>query len=257
MRRGRRSMARRNAGILKTSGRLWIPGVLKTRMTWAGLAFQNSLATGLVWNTEYRGNSIYDPDTTIGITQISANGYQTLKKMYRYWYVSAAKITVEFCWYNTAAPGWIICALQAGATGYTTLQATELDRCEMVPGLIYKRRSSWAAEPHTCKLHMYRTTRSMFKLDRNFELRGDVEGGTAATIEPTKQWFFHIYFMQTDGSASVTNVRTVVTIKYYTTWSQRYIPNFGSGIGDDPLQQSGPPTVDPKYPPGDPYYTEP
>lgn len=184
------------------------PGVLPDRMftkltyTFPGI----SGASPLLVNS-FRGNSLYDPDASVGGAQ--PMGFDQLMTLYQRYRVNASSVKLTAV-NNTAACGVravLVPSQDSGLATYQRLAESQYSKRALMANGNGQSRSF---------LKHYASTRKIYGIKDSSEQ----EYSGTATTNPTNQWYWYTVFEAADGF-TILDLQFDLTITYYVEFWNR------------------------------------
>lgn len=172
-------------------------------------------------NLTYNGNSVYDPDVTVGITQGYAQGFLNWSNMYFYYRVLGSSIRVKVFNAQTLGNVTELGVMPSLNSGFTPTASAQLGA---VPYMRNKTIGTASGGHDIVYLKHYMGTDKVWGrkkgtclIDDNF---AGACGATGTGTDPTNKWFWTLIAANYDS----TNVkcRIFVKITYYVCFDGRH-----------------------------------
>lgn len=195
------------------------PSTQAVKMRWCGQFQLNAVNPGIVTEHPIRANSIYDPDTFIGLGQLNALGYNQWRQFYNHFLVSGSRIKVEIFPTGNAAT-------QIAAVGVTLD-----DDAQSISGLDYltiamQGKSKYKLVPTSQSTSRPTTLVNTFSAKNFFNVE-DVRDnfdrlGASLNIDatPKEEAFYIIWIQSTDKTVPSVNYQVNVTVDYHVILSE-------------------------------------
>lgn len=182
------------------------PGLLPMRFTTNQVFNATGALTtaGGFYDWVFRGNSVYDPDATIGGT--TASGFDAMSRIYTWYKIYSSTIQVTVVNNDSDDPIHISLIPNAISASYVVGDVND------IPAQPYCRDMIVTNQVGEGKLIHYAKTRALFSV-RNID---DVAFDGTTTGNPTNQWYWHMVVSNRSTNALACEIN--IKISYKVTW---------------------------------------
>lgn len=192
--------------------RLLLPASLKTSLAFYD-ADDFTVGPGLTTSYDYSGNGMYDPYQGVGGQQ--PTGFDQLMNIYGKYEVIASKCTYHVYVTNLPAAG------RVDGARITLYPDVDISAAPSIWAPLNKGITKWLigdyGDTHSVKKwKLYRSTRRALK--RRVTGASELQGTDSAN--PTRQWYWRMYFYNLDTVANL-SLRYSLKIKYYVRFTER------------------------------------
>lgn len=212
----RRRRNRRRRGIVKRR----IPRALTTKTKIIRCKASNyvpiSMATGAMSMVPIQGNSCDDPFTSGGNGQ--PLGFDQWKALYRSAYIIGSKVTVTY--HNTGSNS-VMCGINKMDVPQGTTSLASYEYYKELPGT--KSRLVSPDVDHT-RFSMSASTKRHLSA-KNIKDEEDLKMNLITETQPTRIFYYHVWFQPTDQAATINGTEAVIDVDYIVLLTDPIIPS--------------------------------
>jgi len=190
---------------------------LSVKLRYSSIHIVTSTA-GAIKDTQYRGNSIFDPEVGVGGDQ--PYWFDQYAAFYNYYRVAGSSIKVT-AWNQDSNSSNI--PLVGELTVVPSLMTSDFSAAnhQQMTDQPYATQKQFQARTNTCKIKKYMSTNKIFGYGKYAD-KGDPQFRAAIGADPSAQWRWHVCFNTMDQANNLTVVLKIEVV-YYVTFYERAV----------------------------------